>query len=48
MTSTDEPLPDLLNQRGVGLGARLDLAIERALEDRRLFRPETVSGVVAD
>ena len=37
MTRTDKPLSDLRNHdREVGLRARLDLAIERALEDRRI------------
>jgi CubicO group peptidase (beta-lactamase class C family) len=36
MTRTDKPLSDFLDHRGVGLRARLDLAIERALEDRRI------------
>ena len=37
MTSTDTPLLDRRHHdRGVGLGARLDRAIERALEDRRI------------
>ena len=36
MTRTDKPPSDFLNHRGVGLRARLDLAIERALDDRRI------------
>ncbi len=37
MTSTEKPLSDFRNHdRGVGLRARLDLAIDRALEDRRI------------
>ena len=36
MTHTDTSLSDFLNQRDVGLRARLDLAIEHALEDRRI------------
>ena len=36
MTRTDELLSDHVDHRGVGLRARLDLAIDRALEDRRI------------
>jgi CubicO group peptidase (beta-lactamase class C family) len=36
MTRTDSPVSDSLNHRSVGLTTRLDLVIERALEDRRI------------